>query len=188
MTPPPETRTALPPALVPEDRAMLRVYAPDSRLRQASRPVGLLDILNAVGSGTCTASLIAEDLLLTNAHCAEEGVRAYRFFPEYFDEGDTGLNTGGMGAYAPLPWAPADLTEQVVREVAQPVIAEMHRRGTPFAGLLYAGLALTSRGLRVIEFNARFGDPETQVILPRLKTDLVTIANACIDEIGRAHV
>ena len=69
----------------------LRVYAPDSRLRQASRPVGLLDILNARGSGTCTASLIAEDLLLTNAHCAEEGVRAYRFFAEYFDEGDTGL-------------------------------------------------------------------------------------------------
>ena len=75
-------------------------------------------------------------------------------------DGDAGPNTGGMGSYTPLTWAPADLTEQVVAEVAQPVVDEMARRGTAFSGLLYCGLALTSRGLRVVEFNVRFGDPE----------------------------
>ncbi len=87
-------------------------------------------------------------------------------------EGDAGPNTGGMGAYTPLPWAPEDLVAEVTRTVLQPTIDEMARRGTPFAGLLYAGLALTSRGLRVIEFNARFGDPETQPLLARLATPL----------------
>ena len=85
-------------------------------------------------------------------------------------DGDEGPNTGGMGAYTPLPWAPADLVEEVTRRVLQPTIDELARRGTPFAGLLYAGLALTTRGLRVIEFNARFGDPETQPLLARLTT------------------
>jgi phosphoribosylamine--glycine ligase len=85
---------------------------------------------------------------------------------------DTGLNTGGMGAYSPLPWAPADLVDATMTRVIEPTIAEMARRGTPFTGLLYAGLALTRRGLRVVEFNARFGDPETQVILPLLETGL----------------
>jgi phosphoribosylamine--glycine ligase len=87
-------------------------------------------------------------------------------------DGDTGPNTGGMGAYCPLPWAPADLQDQVLKRVALPVIARMAERGTPFAGLLYCGLALTSRGLRVVEFNARFGDPETEVILPLLTSPL----------------
>ena len=85
---------------------------------------------------------------------------------------DHGPNTGGMGAYSPLPWAPAGLTADVVARVAQPVIDYMHSIGNPFSGLLYAGLALTSQGLKVIEFNARFGDPETQVVLARLKTPL----------------
>jgi phosphoribosylamine--glycine ligase len=85
---------------------------------------------------------------------------------------DEGPNTGGMGAYSPLAWAPAGLVDDVVRTVAEPVIEEMARRGTPFQGLLYAGLALTSRGTRVIEFNARFGDPETQVVLARLVSPL----------------
>ena len=87
-------------------------------------------------------------------------------------DGDTGPNTGGMGAYSPLPWAPAGLVEEVVDRIARPTIDELARRGTPFAGVLYCGLALTSRGPRVIEFNARFGDPETQVVLPRLRTPL----------------
>lgn len=85
---------------------------------------------------------------------------------------DEGPNTGGMGAYTPLPWAPPGLTADVVARVIQPTIDEMRRRGTPFVGLLYAGLALTSRGLKVVEFNARFGDPETQPLLTRLKTPL----------------
>ena len=90
-------------------------------------------------------------------------------------DGDAGPNTGGMGAYSPLPWAPSDIVEQTLLQVLRPTIAEMKARDTPFVGLLYAGLALTSRGLRVIEFNARFGDPETQVLLPRLKTPLAAL-------------
>ena len=87
-------------------------------------------------------------------------------------DGDEGPNTGGMGAYSPLPWAPEGMVEQVTERVLEPMVAEMARRGTPFIGLLYAGLAMTSRGVRVIEFNARFGDPETQVVLARLVTPL----------------
>jgi phosphoribosylamine--glycine ligase len=85
---------------------------------------------------------------------------------------DAGPNTGGMGAYSPLPWADPKLVEEVFDTVLQPTVDELRRRGTPFSGLLYAGLAITSRGMRVIEFNARFGDPETQVVLARLKTPL----------------
>ncbi|MEU0948476.1 phosphoribosylamine--glycine ligase [Streptomyces canus] len=87
-------------------------------------------------------------------------------------DGDEGPNTGGMGAYSPLPWADPKLVDEVLETVLQPTVDEMRRRGTPFSGLLYAGLAITSRGVRVIEFNARFGDPETQVVLNRLKTPL----------------
>lgn len=87
-------------------------------------------------------------------------------------DGDEGPNTGGMGAYTPLPWAPDGLTEQVMREVVHPTIGELARRGLPYQGVLYVGLALTSKGPKVIEFNARFGDPETQVILDRLETPL----------------
>jgi phosphoribosylamine--glycine ligase len=90
-------------------------------------------------------------------------------------DGDSGPNTGGMGAYSPLPWAPADIVEQTLIQVLRPTIAEMSARDTPFVGLLYAGLALTSKGIKVIEFNARFGDPETQVLLPRLKTPLASL-------------
>jgi phosphoribosylamine--glycine ligase len=93
-------------------------------------------------------------------------------------DGDQGPNTGGMGAYAPLPWAPADLSEQTMATVVQPALDTMRRRGTPYRGLLYAGLALTSAGLRVVEFNARFGDPETQVVLDRLATPLAPLLAA----------
>jgi phosphoribosylamine--glycine ligase len=94
------------------------------------------------------------------------------------DDGDAGPNTGGMGAYAPLPWAPPGLVDDVLATVLQPTVDEMARRGEPFSGLLYAGLALTSRGLRVVEFNARFGDPETQVVLPLLDTPLAGLLHA----------
>jgi phosphoribosylamine--glycine ligase len=89
--------------------------------------------------------------------------------------GDEGPNTGGMGAYSPLPWAPTEIVEETYEKVLAPMIAEMAARGTPFVGLLYAGLALTDHGIRVIEFNARFGDPETQVLIPRLVTPLATL-------------
>jgi phosphoribosylamine-glycine ligase len=93
-------------------------------------------------------------------------------------DGDQGPNTGGMGAYAPLPWAPADLAGQAMDRVIQPAVDAMARRGTPYRGLLYAGLALTSAGPKVIEFNARFGDPETQVVLDRLASPLGPLLHA----------
>ena len=93
-------------------------------------------------------------------------------------EGDTGPNTGGMGAYSPTTWAPAQLVPQVLDTVARPTVAEMARRGMPFVGLLYVGLALTRSGPRVVEFNARFGDPETQVVLARLRTPLAGVLRA----------
>ena len=107
---------------------------------------------------------------------AADGATAYPLQPaqdfKRIHDGDQGPNTGGMGAYTPLDWAPPDLVDQVQSTVLQPTIDEMARRGTPFRGLLYVGLALTSRGVRVVEFNARFGDPETQPLLALLDSPL----------------
>ncbi|OKL53657.1 phosphoribosylamine--glycine ligase [Bowdeniella nasicola] len=108
--------------------------------------------------------------------CVCDGTNAIPLIPaqdfKRVGEGDEGPNTGGMGAYAPLPWLPDGVVDEIVQRVAQPALAEMKRRGTPFTGLLYCGLALTSRGLRVVEFNARFGDPETQAVLELLASSL----------------
>ncbi|AXE37954.1 phosphoribosylamine--glycine ligase [Acidipropionibacterium virtanenii] len=93
-------------------------------------------------------------------------------------DGGTGPNTGGMGAYTPLPWAPADLVETVTRTVIGPTLAEMNRRGTPFQGLLYVGLSLTADGPRVVEFNVRFGDPETQPLLSMIESPLGQVMRA----------
>ncbi|HEY5224399.1 MAG TPA: phosphoribosylamine--glycine ligase [Microbacteriaceae bacterium] len=87
-------------------------------------------------------------------------------------DGDAGPNTGGMGAYSPLPWLPESFVDEVIETVALPTIHQLAKEQTPFVGLLYCGLILTPAGIRVIEFNARFGDPETQVVLPRLLTPL----------------
>jgi len=103
-------------------------------------------------------------------------------------DGDRGPNTGGMGAYSPLPWAPRTLADEVVARIAQPTVEEMHRRGMPFIGVLYVGLALTTRGMRVVEFNARFGDPDGQASLARLVTPLggllMAAATGRLDEYG----
>ena len=96
-------------------------------------------------------------------------------------DNDEGPNTGGMGAYTPLPWAPEGLVDEVLERVLQPTVDEMARRGTPFVGLLYAGLAITSRGVRVIEFNARFGDPETQPLMALLDSPLSVLLKAAAD-------
>jgi phosphoribosylamine---glycine ligase len=105
-------------------------------------------------------------------------------FKRIFD-GDEGPNTGGMGAYTPLPWAPSELVPEVLERVLQPTVDEMARRGATFSGLLYAGLALTTRGVRVVEFNARFGDPETQPLLALLDSSLAALLQAAAD--GRLH-
>ena len=101
---------------------------------------------------------------------------------------DQGPNTGGMGAYTPLPWAPPGLVDEIMESVVEPTIAELGRQGTPFVGLLYAGLALTSHGLRVVEFNVRFGDPETQAVLAKLDSPLGQVLYAAatgnLEEIG----
>ena len=111
-------------------------------------------------------------------------------FKRLLDDG-AGPNTGGMGAYSPLPWAPAGLVEDVLTRIARPTVRQMERRGTPFVGVLYVGLAVTSRGLRVVEFNARFGDPETQVVLDRLRTPLggllMAAATGVLDDVGDLH-
>jgi phosphoribosylamine--glycine ligase len=96
-------------------------------------------------------------------------------------DGDAGPNTGGMGCYAPSPYLPPASIEEAHRRVLQPTVDGMRRRGTPYVGILYAGLMLTAQGMRVLEFNCRFGDPETQVLLPLLENDLVDIFLACIE-------
>lgn len=93
-------------------------------------------------------------------------------------DGDTGPNTGGMGAYTPLPWLPEDVTARIVDDVVKPVAAELVRRGSSFSGLLYAGLAITSEGPAVVEFNCRFGDPETQAVLALLESPLGQLLRA----------
>jgi phosphoribosylamine--glycine ligase len=92
-------------------------------------------------------------------------------------DGDTGPNTGGMGAYSPVPWF--DETDELVAAIHQPVVDELARRGSPFIGVLFAGLMITEDGPKVLEFNARFGDPETQVLMPRLEGDLLQLLFAC---------
>jgi phosphoribosylamine---glycine ligase len=93
-------------------------------------------------------------------------------------DNDTGPNTGGMGAYAPLPWLPDDVVAQIVDDIVKPVAAELVRRGSSFSGLLYAGLAITSRGPAVVEFNCRFGDPETQSVLALMDSPLGQLLRA----------
>jgi len=108
--------------------------------------------------------------------CLVDGATVVPLLPaqdfKRFGDGDSGPNTGGMGAYAPLPWLPEDRRTAIVRDVVEPVAAEMVRRGCPFSGLLYAGLAITPEGPSVVEFNCRFGDPETQAVLALLETPL----------------
>jgi phosphoribosylamine--glycine ligase len=112
-----------------------------------------------------------ETVLLMPA--AQDHKRAY--------DGNVGPNTGGMGAYAPVPWMTADDMAQVERVIIRPVLAELRRRGIMYKGVLYAGLMFTDEGPKVVEFNARFGDPETQVVLPLLETDLVDVLEAVVD-------
>lgn len=120
-------------------------------------------------------TVVVEDYLAgpeLSLFCVTDGVTVVPLVPaqdyKRVRDGDEGPNTGGMGAYAPLPWLPPGLVDDVVKTIAQPVVDEMAARGKPFSGLLYVGLVLTDEGAKVIEFNCRFGDPETQVVLALL--------------------
>ena len=103
-------------------------------------------------------------------------------------DGDTGPNTGGMGTFSPVPELPDSWAADTAATVHAPVLAELRRRGTPFHGVLYAGLMLTAEGPKVLEFNVRFGDPETQVVLPRLETDLLAVLQAATTPGGLAGI
>jgi len=96
-------------------------------------------------------------------------------------DGDEGPNTGGMGAYAPAPIFTMDMLNEALESILKPAVDGMRMEGNPFVGILYAGLILTDSGLSVLEFNCRFGDPETQVVLPLLETDLLDIVEACVN-------
>ena len=171
----------------------------DAALDAFGPPYVVKDDALAAGKGV----LVTEDLEAARAHArgcgtvvieefldgpevslfaVTDGVTAVPLLPaqdfKRARDGDQGPNTGGMGAYAPLAWAPADLAGQAMTSVIQPAVDAMARRGTPYRGLLYAGLALTSAGPKVIEFNARFGDPETQVVLDRLASPLGPLLHA----------
>ncbi len=132
--------------------------------------------------------LLRGDELSVLALC--DGERAVPLAPardfKRIGDGDTGPNTGGMGAFSPVAEISPALLDEIVATVHQPVIDEMRARGTPFHGVLYAGLMLTGEGPRVLEFNVRFGDPETQVVLPRLRSDLLDLLVRATDPGGLA--
>jgi phosphoribosylamine---glycine ligase len=129
---------------------------------------------------------LAGDELSLLALC--DGERAVPLAPardfKRIGEGDTGPNTGGMGSYSPVPEVSDDLVEEIRERVHEPVVAELARRGTPFHGVLYAGLMLTEDGPQVLEFNVRFGDPETQAVLPRLDDDLLDLLERATERGG----
>ena len=153
------------------------------------------DRVEAIAHAESCGRVVIEDFLdgpEASLFAICDGERALPLLPaqdyKRVGDNDEGPNTGGMGAYCPLPWADEGLAQQVMDEVINPTLAEMRRRGTPFVGLLYAGLALTSKGLRIVEFNVRFGDPETQAVLALLKTPLAGVLRAAargeLDTVG----
>jgi phosphoribosylamine---glycine ligase len=165
------------------------VLAPDEREARAA----LEDMLVAKRFGdepVVVEEFLEGDELSLLALC--DGKRAVPLAPardyKRIADGDAGPNTGGMGSYSPVAGT-ADLVRDIVATVHQPVIEELARRGTPFHGVLYAGLMLGSDGAKVLEFNVRFGDPETQVVLPRLRSDLLELLLAATEPGGLAgHV
>lgn len=138
--------------------------------------------------GEAGAEVLIEEFLdgpEASIHAITDG-KDYVLFPTSQDhkralDGDQGLNTGGMGAYAPAPVVTPELFEQIEREVFKPIVAALNKRRITYKGVLYGGLMLTSKGPKVLEFNSRFGDPETQVLLPLLETPLLDVINATID-------
>jgi len=151
--------------VVTADRAVAREHA--AELLESGHPVLLESFLDGPE---------------VSLFCLVDGATVVPLLPaqdfKRVGDGDTGPNTGGMGAYAPLPWLPDAVTAAIVHDVVEPVAAEMVRRGCPFSGLLYAGLAITAQGPAVVEFNCRFGDPETQAVLALLETPLAQLLQA----------
>jgi phosphoribosylamine---glycine ligase len=136
----------------------------DAALREAQEPFHIEELLDGPELSVFAAA-VGDDAI------AFPPARDYK----RIGDDDTGPNTGGMGSFSPLPDVPDAASEEIVETVHRPVLRELARRGTPFHGLLYAGLMRTAEGIRVIEFNCRFGDPETQSLLPRLESDVLAL-------------
>jgi phosphoribosylamine--glycine ligase len=171
------------------DRALARFGPPyvvkDDALAAGKGVLVTTDLSAARAHAQACAKVVIEEYLdgpEVSLFAVADGVTAVPLMPaqdfKRARDGDRGPNTGGMGAYVPLPWAPADLPARTLDTIIQPAIDALRRRGTPYRGLLYAGLCLTAAGPRVVEFNARFGDPETQVVLDRLGTPLAPLLHA----------
>lgn len=132
--------------------------------------------------GEASSKLVIEEYLQGEEYSLMAFVQGEKVYPmvaaqdhKRAYDGDKGPNTGGMGAYSPVPYLPADIVEQSVREILEPCAKAMVKEGCPFTGVIFAGLMMTKQGPKTIEFNARFGDPETQVVLPRLESDLAQV-------------
>jgi phosphoribosylamine--glycine ligase len=158
------------PATMEEAKSTLRSILIDNSFGAAGNQVVIEERLSGQ-----EVSLMA----FTDGHCVISMLPAQDH--KRLLDGDEGPNTGGMGAYAPAPIFTLDLMKEAVQLVLEPAVRGLKDEGTPFVGVLYAGLMLTPQGIRVLEFNCRFGDPETQVVLPLLETDLLEIAEACVN-------
>ena len=149
----------------------------------------LYDILVKKTFGDAGNEVVIEEFLFgpeISTHAFSDGI-SYKVFPASQDhkrvgEGDTGLNTGGMGTISPLPFVTKELMEQIEKEVIAPTLEAMKNEGMPYEGVLYPGLILTNNGPKILEYNARFGDPETQIYMRLLDSDLLDIVNACVDK------
>jgi phosphoribosylamine--glycine ligase len=158
----------------------------DDGLAAGKGVVVTMDRDEAAGHARNCARVVVEEYLdgpEISLFALSDGVHAVPLLPAQdfkraYDH-DEGPNTGGMGAYTPLPWLPPGLVDEVMTTVVRPAIDELRGRDTAYVGVLYAGLALTSAGIKVVEFNARFGDPETQVVLDRLATPLAGLLQSC---------
>ena len=155
-------------------------------LAEAEQAIG--DFMTAGTLGSAGHTLVIEEFMLGEeislfALCDGQNAISLGAAQDHkrAGDGDTGPNTGGMGAYAPPPSFTAALEEQAMARIIRPALAELARRGTPFRGILFAGLMLTADGVKLIEFNARLGDPETQCLLPRLQSDLLPALVATTD-------
>ena len=158
--------------------------------REALRDCFVEQRFGAAGSRVLVEQFLEGEELSLLALC--DGERAVPMAPaqdfKRIGDGDTGPNTGGMGSYSPVPGIGREQAEEITRAVHQPVVDTLRARGVPFRGILYAGLMLTAAGPKVLEFNCRFGDPETQAVLPRLRSDLVEALEACLVPGGLAGV
>ncbi|OJG09699.1 phosphoribosylamine-glycine ligase [Enterococcus asini] len=147
----------------------------------------LSDMLEGNKFGASGARVVVEEFLAGEEFSLLAFVRNEKVYPMVISQdhkraydGDKGPNTGGMGAYSPVPQIPTEMVARAVTEILEPAALGMIKNGTPFTGILYAGLIATDEGAKVIEFNARFGDPETQVVVPRLTSSLAAIITALL--------